>query len=139
MARKMGGDPLNPAKRDNAALFVAQGERGERILEKLGISARTLVRWKKLEDFGRRVKELRAEMIETTLGRTSALSAEASLTLGRLLKSTSEGIQLAAARALIQLAGGLHKDIELSAKFDELKTVYDELKEKIAKLEQRKK
>lgn len=122
------GHYLTPTAMDDAAIGIARGETVDGLTQRLGISKRTLRRWKVRDDFRTRVNQIRREMLATAAGRTSAFAAEAAMSLGKLLKSGNEGIVLGSARALLTLAGGLFKDVELANAIEELKV-------KVSKLE----
>jgi len=121
------GSPLNPPILDDAAFGIAKGETAAALQLRLGISQRTLWRWKAKPEFKRRVAELRAELMSTALGRAAEGATKASDKLIGLLDSKKSGIVLAAAKALLQLSGQLFASVQLRDEVAEMNRKLSEI------------
>src|SRR5947209_3958243 len=92
---------LSP-KQEAAALALAAGHTEAEAARKSGAGARTIRTWlATVPAFGRRIRELRAEMTTRALGRLVDNMASAADTIAFLSrKAKSEMVRLSAARAL---------------------------------------
>lgn len=71
-------------------------------------------------EFHQCVTELRGEMVAAALGELSDSMSEAAKRLRTLLNGTSEGVQLAAAKAILELGVKLREAAEMEARVAEL-------------------
>jgi hypothetical protein len=94
-------------------LALACGETVQAAAQTAGISERTAYR--RLADPGtrRRVAELRADMVQRTLGKLADASTEAVDTLRSLLAVESVTAKLGAARSILELGAKLRESVEL--------------------------
>src|SRR5262249_63555 len=111
---------LNPPILDEAALGVAHGESTAKLLVRLGVSRRTLVRWKGRPDFRQRVADLRMETTSRAMGRAAAAANQGASALKRLLRSKNESIVLGAAKALLGLSGQFFTSTQMQAEVEQL-------------------
>jgi hypothetical protein len=86
------------------ALALAQGKTRADAAAVAGVSERTVYTRLADSDFGRRVSDLRAELVNTSVGRLAAAAATAADTLAELLGAAAPPtVRLAAARAVLDL------------------------------------
>lgn len=78
-----------------------------------GVSERTAFRRLEQTDFVRRVAELRGRMVESAAGRLAAAAGAACDRLTKLLNAESEGVQLGAARLILEQAVRLREVVDL--------------------------
>jgi hypothetical protein len=94
-------------------LALACGDTVQAAAQTAGVSERTAYR--RLTDPGtrRRVGELRADMVQRTLGKQADSAAEAADTLRKLLTAESDTARLGAARSILELGTKLRESVEL--------------------------
>ncbi len=102
------------------ALAIAGGRTLRDAARAAGVSERTAARRWADKDFRLRVSELREEMTRCALGRLADGMGEAADTLRGLLSAETDGVKLAAARAILQLGVELRALVELEEKVREL-------------------
>jgi transposase-like protein len=111
----------NPGgKREAAALLLAVGRSVRAVAREAGVNERTIRNWQNDESFAARVRTLRSEVFARAVGILCGASTKAATMLGKLLRSDSEKISLAAARAILELGPRLRESDELAARVDEL-------------------
>jgi transposase len=108
---------------DELALLVASGLTVRQAAKQLGISEATAYRRSEKPDFKQRVAEIRSEALSASVGRLSALVADAVGALEAILRNGSDRDRLAASRTVL---GSVAPMMELS-----------ELRQRIDALEQR--
>ena len=115
-----------PARKGEAAFQVALagGATVRAAARKSGISERTAYRRLGEADFRKKVSTIRAELIERATGRLAKTSTKAAATLGRLLGSKDERIQLAAARWTLRILTHLRDHDELNERLHTLETFF---------------
>ncbi len=102
MVAKHDPTPRNPSQAALLALAVASGESVRHAAARLGIAHRTAKRWAAGERFKARVQTLRAEFIDSALGRLTVLASGAVGVMGKLMaEADSDATRLAAAKAII--------------------------------------
>src|SRR6478736_4653540 len=95
---------IGRAQRDERlALALAQGMSVVQAAARVGISERSARRRVADPAFRRRVADLRAQLTDQALGVLTALSSSAAITLGQLLRASSEAVQLGAARSVLEI------------------------------------
>jgi HEAT repeat protein len=102
------------------ALALAGGQTLRDAAQGLGIGERTAARRWADSAFRHRVTELRAEMVERTLGRMVDGMSEAADVLRKLLAAQSESVRLGAARSLLELGVKLRETVELERRLADL-------------------
>src|SRR5262245_32737267 len=95
------------------ALAVASGQSLRDAAGSAGVSERTAARRWADPIFRRRVIELRADMVQRSLGRMADGMTEAADVLRQLLAGESESVRLGAARSLLELGVKLRESVEL--------------------------
>jgi transposase-like protein len=117
----MAAIPGNPGgKREATALLLAVGRSVRAAAREAGCSERTLRNWQGEEAFAGRVRALRSEVFARSVGILCGASTKAATMLGKLLKSDGEKINLAAARAILEIGPKLRESDELAARVEEL-------------------
>jgi hypothetical protein len=102
------------------ALAVATGQTLRDAAGATGVSARTAARRWADAAFRRRVAELRADMVQRSLGRMADGMSDAADTLRELLGAESGSVRLGAARALLELGVKLRESVELEERLQAL-------------------
>ena len=102
------------------ALAVATGQCLRDAAQAIGVSERTAARRWADTGFRQRVSELRAEMVQRSLGRMADGMAEAADVLRKLLTANSESIRLGAARCLLDLGVRLREAVEVEERLLDL-------------------
>jgi hypothetical protein len=95
------------------ALALATGQTLRDAAEAAGIAERTASRRWADPAFRQRVSELRADMVQRSLGRMADGMADAADVLRQLLAAESESVRLGAARSLLELGVKLRESAEL--------------------------
>jgi hypothetical protein len=94
---------------------LACGATPESAAQKTGFSLRTIYRRLADPEFGKRVQELRAEMVRRVSGMLDAAGMGSIKTFAHLQSSAqSESVRLGAARAIIELGCKLRETVELT-------------------------
>jgi HEAT repeat protein len=114
-------DSLTP-RQEAVAVTLASGRSVREAAAGCHTGERTIKRWLNCCAFGRRVHELRADMVNRALGRLSDGMAEAADTVRALLKAESESVRLGAARSLLELGNKLRETVELEQRLAALET-----------------
>ena len=103
------------------ALAMAQGRTLRDAAQGAGVAERTATRRWADADFRRRVAELRADMVQRSLGRMADGMADAADVLRQLLTAgTPPAVRLGAARSLLELGVKLRESTELEERLAEL-------------------
>jgi hypothetical protein len=84
-----------------------------------------LHRWRTEPAFGRRVRELQAELLRRAVGRLSRAMPQAAMKLRELLASDSEKIQLSAAGKLLESGLRLREQVDLEERLARLEEAAD--------------
>lgn len=92
---------------------LASGKAVKDAAGEAGVSERTAFRRLEQADFCRRVAELRGRMVESAAGRLAAAAGAACETLTKLLSASSESVQLAAAKTILDQAVRLREVTDL--------------------------
>jgi hypothetical protein len=109
-------------------LALACGATVEGAARQAGLSERSAYRRLADKDFQRRLRELRADMVQRTAGALTATSAEAVRALLELLKSSSPApARLGAARAVIELGCKLRDHVDVAERVKALEVRLDAL------------
>jgi hypothetical protein len=95
------------------ALAVAAGQTLRDAAPAAGVSERTAARRWADATFRHRVNELRADMVQRSMGRMAESMTEAAGVLRQLLGAESESVRLGAARSLLELGVKLRESVEL--------------------------
>jgi hypothetical protein len=111
------------------ALALAAGHTLRAAADAAGVGERTATRRMADPAFRRRVADLRADMVQRSLGRMADGMGDAAGTRRALLAAESESVRLGAARALLELTARLRESVELEHR---LRT----LEERMARREQ---
>jgi hypothetical protein len=99
-----GTSPPFSAGDELLALALAQGKTRVEAAVVAGVSERTVYTRLSDSDFTRRVSDLRADLVNTSVGRLAAAAASAASTLEELLGvATPPTVRLGAARAVLDL------------------------------------
>jgi hypothetical protein len=101
---------------------VASGQSLRDAAATAALSERTAARRWADPAFRQRVTELRADMVQRVLGRTTDGMTEAADTLRQLLNSPSHSARLGAARALLELGVKLRENVELEQRLADLES-----------------
>jgi hypothetical protein len=109
------------------AALLAAGKTARDAAAEVGIAERTVARRLVDPKFRARIATLRAEMVQTALGKMSDGMTEAVDTLRMLLKAESDTVKLGAARSMIELVTKLRESTELN---ERLVRVEEFMKEK---------
>ena len=117
----------NGGRKGDAALVLAlAGGHTVRDAARLaGVGERTASRRVADATFRRWVVNLRSDMVARGAGHLADGMAEAAATMRSLLKSPTETVRLAAARAVLELGNRLHEAAELEARVRELEAQMD--------------
>jgi Helix-turn-helix domain len=110
----------NVHKRERAALELAKGRSARAVAGLVGVAPKTLYRWQAEEAFGQRVTQLRAALYAEAVACLTGLAKRAARTLGGLLRSKSETVRLAAARAVLETGGRLRELTEIEERLGAL-------------------
>jgi transposase-like protein len=103
----------NEAKYESAAVAIASGKSVGETAKALGISQRTLVRWRAEASFQEKVSSIKKDLFGQTSGRLTDLSVTASNVLSDLLASEGKSrLRLEVAKAVIMLAVRLKESVE---------------------------
>lgn len=114
--------PHSKALVEEAALAIASGRSASVFAKKAGIGVRTVQTWLKKPSFRKRVRELRQEMTQQTLGVLTSAATSAAVQLARLtIEGQTEQIRLAAARAVLGELLSVSNHAEIKAEIEELK------------------
>ncbi len=101
-------------------LALAAGTTVKEAAEQVGVGERTVYRRLEDAEFQRRVAAARSEMLSRGVGMLADATTEAVSTMRKLLAAKSESVQLAAARAILELASRLRESVELEQRITEL-------------------
>lgn len=112
--------------RFRAAMLLAAGRSFSQIEQELGVSASSLRRWRKDEDFASAVSEFRAETLETIMGAISGHLTTAVEALSRNLTCGSPHAEIRAAAELIGSFVRLREEGELSDRLSKLESLLRE-------------
>jgi hypothetical protein len=74
---------------------------------------RAVFKWLADASFAQRVDELRAQMVEATMGRLTKNMSNAARTLSRLLRDKDSRVRLGAAKAILESASKLRESVVL--------------------------
>ena len=102
------------------ALAVASGQTLRDAAQTAGVGERTATRRMADADFRARVAQLRADMVQRSLGRLADGMGAAADKLRLLLAAASESVQLGASRSLIELGVKLRESTELEERLADL-------------------
>jgi hypothetical protein len=102
------------------ALALATGQTLRDAADATGIGERTATRRMADPAFRQRVAELRADMVQRSLGRMADGMSDAADKLRELLAAESESVRLGAARTLLELGVKLRESVELEARLADL-------------------
>jgi hypothetical protein len=111
--------PLPPRKKAEDALLLALacGATVEVASRQCGLSERTIYRRLKEQDFKRKLRDVRADMLARTSAALSAAATEAVRTLLDLQKSgVQAAVRLGAARAILEIGLKLRETVDLEAR-----------------------
>src|SRR5262245_18593497 len=112
---------------DRAAAMLAAGATVRAAADAVGVSERTIYRWLEGSEFRTRVREIRDGLISAASGRLIDGMSESAEKLRKLLEADSEAVQLAAAKAGIELPLRVVELTELQDKVNDLSTRLDAL------------
>jgi hypothetical protein len=102
---------------ESLLMALACGATVDNAARQAGISKRTAYRRLADPAFGRRLQQMRGDMVSRTSGTLTAAAGEAVRTLLELLKNlTSSSVRLGAARAVLELGMKLREAAELEAR-----------------------
>jgi hypothetical protein len=101
-------------------LAIASGQTVRDAAQQAGIGERTATRRMADPDFRRQVNELRADMVDRTLGKLANSMASAADTLEALLKADAEQVRLGAARTLLEVGNKLRETVEFERRLTEV-------------------
>jgi hypothetical protein len=107
---------------------LAAGSSVQAAAKVAGVSESTVYRRMRGARFKKRLQRLRAAMVDRSLGHLSKGSAEAAITLRKLLKSDDGRTRLGAAKAIIELGIKVRQMAELAAEVEELKAAVAAMK-----------
>jgi hypothetical protein len=105
---------------DLLVLALATGATGDEAAQAAGVSPRTVARRVNDHALMSRVAALRSEMVSRACGRLADAMAAAADVLRRLLASADEGVQIRAARAVLELGLKAREAEEIEARVREL-------------------
>lgn len=112
---------LNPRNKGMFARFIVACAGGLSIREaakSLGVPVGTAKAWSLTQEYKRGVKRYRKRLVDQAIGELSMASVEASRKLRELCRNAeTEGVQLAAARALLEKLPPLHEYHSLEKRF----------------------
>jgi uroporphyrinogen-III synthase len=109
-------------------LALACGATVDGAAHQAGLSERTAYRRLADKNFQRRLREMRADMVQRAAGALTATSAEAVRALLELLKSSSPAaVRLRAARAVIELGCKLRDHVDVAERVKALEVRLDAL------------
>jgi hypothetical protein len=111
------------------ALAIAAGASAAEAAGQLDISVRTVHRRMADPDFRKFVSDLRAQMLERTLGRLTENMTRAADTMMRLLDDPDPALRLRAARSMLTLGLRLHDAVDLASQVRDLQAQVDRYKE----------
>jgi AcrR family transcriptional regulator len=94
-----------------------------------GCHPRTVYRRLESAEFRGRVQRRRAELVQRTVGGLAQLGRHAATTLGRLLRSSSETVQLSAARAVLEFLLRSNEQVTLQQQVEELRQQLEGLRD----------
>jgi transposase-like protein len=115
MARNGTENDLTP-RQEAVAVALASGRTVREAAASCSAGERTVKRWLTCPAFGRRVRELRADMLGRALGRMADGMAEAADALRALLAAEAESVRLGACRAMLELGVKLRESVELEGR-----------------------
>ena len=98
---------------DALVLALARGQSVPDAADSCGVSERTVYRRQDNPDFRKKVRALRAKMLEQAAGRTVDAKADAADVLRNLLNARSESVALGAARSILELSVNLRYAVDL--------------------------
>jgi HEAT repeat protein len=107
------------------AAALAAGRSNRAAAAEAGVSERTVGARMADPAFRRLVAELRSRMVDRAVGRLSDGMVEAADGLRALLTARSPAIRLAAARALLELAGKVRAEVELEERVADLERLLE--------------
>jgi transposase-like protein len=105
-------------RQEAAAMALATGRTIRAAAQKANVSERALRNWMAEEGFRARVDELRSLMFRRAVGVLCSLAARAGRTLGKLLGSESEKVQLGAAKTILESTPRLREAADLAARLE---------------------
>jgi hypothetical protein len=110
----------------------------ETAAQKAGVSIRTAFRRRQDPEIQRRMQEQRAELVQRIAGMLTASGPEAVKALVRLVQSedVASGVQLGAARAILELGGELRQGADLEARVLKLEKESSEQKQAKTRFEE---
>lgn len=119
-------EPREPGRAAQAAVMLAQGASVRSTAAKVGVSERTVHRWRTNPKFRARVEELRTEMTDQVVGGLVSASRAAVAELHRLMtQSGNDTVRLGAARCILDKLLLLHEHFELSERVKALEARSD--------------
>jgi hypothetical protein len=107
---------------DELALLVASGLTIRQAAKQLGISEATAYRRSERSDFKQKVAEIRSEALSASVGRLSALVADAVTALEAILRNGSDRDRLAASRIILSSVSPMMELSELRQRIDALES-----------------
>jgi len=119
------------AANDKLALLLASGETTEQAAVKAGVSQSTLFRRLKKPEFRAKVDEIRAQVMERTVGRLSEIAVEAAEALGQLVREAkAETTKVHAIRLVLEFSLKGSEQLTLIRQIQTLKAEVEELRGK---------
>lgn len=119
---------MSTAKRDAAALHLAQGRSVKAAARLTDIGERTLHRWLDEPDFVDLVQQQRTRLFDTATGRLTGLTRRATARLRQLLASRSEKVALGACKAVLAECLRCREQLDLARQIGELRDEVSKLK-----------
>lgn len=111
--------------KDRAALLLAQGTSCDKAGEAVGVTGRTIRRWREDPAFEAQVREARRAILDEAVAALGAAAREAVDTLRAALTEDSPAIRVRAALGIISALPGLSEHAELNERIAALEAAID--------------
>jgi transposase-like protein len=110
------------AKREAAALALARGLTFAGAALEVGVSERTLYRWREDKTFSGRIHQIRADLFAQAAGKLSQLAGKAAERLGELVDSDNPAVALGACRTVLEAGLRLREALDLEERLTALES-----------------
>jgi transposase len=129
MARKKRAAAPTEKNEMAFAVEVARGASIAQAAKTVGVSEGTGYRWARKPEVRKSVDDIRSAVLHAASNRITCLATKAVDTLGRLLDSESEQIQLSAARAVLDGTVKMREMAELEMELEQIQGIVATIRE----------
>ncbi|MCX4824885.1 hypothetical protein OG883_34535 [Streptomyces sp. NBC_01142] len=112
-------------KKDEAALLLARGMTSDKVGEQVGVTGRTVRRWREDPDFEADVRSARTALLGEAVAALGAAAGDAIVVLRSALTDDSVNVRIRAATVLIGALPSFSEHAELDARLTAIETALE--------------